>query len=62
MHAIGPAQKMREFVSMGPAESPEIARSDLFGVQSLMGLDAPPQIRAAPWAQAITFGESPDGP
>jgi len=60
--AAGPQQKPPQWPPLAPGKGPEAAGVDLLGVPAPVGLDAPPQIRAGPGAQAVSARAAPKEP
>ena len=55
-------EKTPQVIPILPNEHPKSLEVDLGGMKAGIGLDAPAQIRAAPWSDSITAGCFPEEP
>ena len=59
-HRRSPLQKAHELVSRSPDKSPEFEKPDFVHLDAGVGRDAPTQVGAAPWCEAVAAGSNPD--
>lgn len=60
IHLGGPLQEAQQFQSLAPHEPAEFQKADAVHLDARVGLNAPAEIRAAPWRQVMAARGVPD--
>ena len=58
-HLSGPLQEAPEIVTLAPHELPEFQKSNLGHFHAGVSFDAPEQIGASPWSEAVSLSRVP---